>query len=88
MPMSAFLNGAYFTLRSGGKTWITFAFDSFYIWVVNVLLAFILTEFTSLPITIVYPLCYGIDILKCVAGFFLVKSDKWMNNLVDDQSGS
>ncbi|MEG0963056.1 MAG: MATE family efflux transporter, partial [Lachnospiraceae bacterium] len=30
MPMYAFMHGCYFTLRSGGKTWITVLFDSVY----------------------------------------------------------
>lgn len=85
MPISAFINGSYFTLRSGGKTWLTFAFDSLYVWVVNVLLAFILTKFTSLSIYPIYIICYGIDILKCISGFLLVRSDLWMNNLVGEK---
>ncbi|MBQ8208858.1 MAG: MATE family efflux transporter [Clostridia bacterium] len=86
MPMSSFLNGSYFTLRSGGKTWITFAFDSLYVWCVNVLLAFILTQYTSLSIYPIYIICYGIDILKCISGYVLVRSDLWMNNLVGEKN--
>ncbi len=86
MPIDSFMNGAYFTLRSGGKTWITFLFDSAYIWCVNVLLAFILTRFTSLSIYYVYIICYGVDIVKCIIGFILVRSGKWMNNLVGEKS--
>ena len=32
MPMYAFENATYFTLRSGGKTFITFLFDSCFFW--------------------------------------------------------
>lgn len=85
MPMSAFLNGAYFTLRSGGKTWLTFAFDSIYVWVVNVLLAYLLTQFTDLSIYHIYIMCYGIDVLKCISGYLFVRSDLWINNLVGDE---
>ncbi len=85
MPMSSFLNGSYFTLRSGGKTWITFLFDSVYIWGVNVLLAYILTTFTSLSIYPIYIICYAVDVIKCIIGFILVRSDKWMNNLVGEK---
>lgn len=85
MPMSSFINASYFTLRSGGKTWITFAFDSLYVWCVNVLLAYILTRFTSLSIYPIYIICHGIDILKCISGFILVRSNLWMNNLVGEK---
>ena len=36
MPQNAFLHATYFTLRSGGKTIITFLFDSVFIWCVSV----------------------------------------------------
>ena len=42
MPVNAFLHASYFTLRSGGKTIITFLFDSVFIWVVSVPVAFCL----------------------------------------------
>ncbi|MEE0969967.1 MAG: MATE family efflux transporter [Clostridia bacterium] len=84
MPLNAFINGSYFTLRSGGKTWITFLFDSVYIWGVNVSLAFLLTHFTSLSIYPIYIICYGIDIIKGTIGFFLVRSGIWVNNLVEE----
>ncbi len=84
MPLSSFINGSYFTLRSGGKTWITFLFDSVYIWCVNVMLAFVLTAFTDLSIYPIYIICYGVDIVKCITGVILVRSDYWINNLVED----
>ena len=31
---------------------------------------------------LVYAICYGIDIVKCVIGFILVKKRIWVNNLV------
>ena len=36
MPQNAFLHATYFTLRSGGKTVITFFFDSVFIWIASV----------------------------------------------------
>ena len=39
MPQNAFLHASYFTLRSGGKTIITFLFDSVFIWCVSVVIA-------------------------------------------------
>ena len=35
MPLYAYTNACYFTLRSGGKTVITFLFDSLFVWVVS-----------------------------------------------------
>ena len=50
MPFEAFCHACYFTLRSGGKTLITFLFDSCYVWVVNVVCAMLLVRFTGLDI--------------------------------------
>ncbi|MBQ2006804.1 MAG: hypothetical protein II205_04480, partial [Bacteroidales bacterium] len=42
-PMHAFTHATYFTLRSGGKTWITFLFDCVFLWVVNIPVARLMT---------------------------------------------
>ena len=42
MPINALANACYFTLRSGGKTFVTFLFDSFYVCVLTVPMAFVL----------------------------------------------
>ncbi len=85
MPQNAFLNAAYFTLRSGGKTMITFLFDSGFIWCVSVVIAFTLSRFTSLPVTVVYVMVQLGDIIKCVIGFVLVKKGIWLQNIVENQ---
>ena len=80
-PLHAFLNASYFTLRSGGKTVITFLFDSGYIWCVSMLLAFVLTRFTSLPIVPLYFICQAVDIFKCALGYVLVKRGVWVQDI-------
>jgi putative MATE family efflux protein len=82
MPQNAFLHASYFTLRSGGKTIVTFLFDSVFIWCVSVTIAFTLSRFTSLPVTAVFILVQMGDIIKCIIGFVLVKKGVWMQNIV------
>ena len=82
MPQNAFLNAAYFTLRSGGKTVITFLFDSVFIWCVNVTIAFTLSRFTALPVMVIYTMVQLGDSIKCVIGFVLVKKGVWVQNIV------
>lgn len=82
-PLHAFANACYFTLRSGGKTGITFLFDSVYVWVINIPMAFVISRFTSLPVAPMYLVCQGIDILKCIVGFFMVKSGYWVHNIIE-----
>lgn len=82
MPQNAFLHASYFTLRSGGKTIITFLFDSVFIWCVSVVIAFILSRYTALPVVAVYTFVQMGDWIKCVIGFVLVRKGVWLQNIV------
>lgn len=83
-PLVSFVNVAYFTLRTGGKTVITFLFDSAYHWVVIVPCAFALSRFTDLPIIPLYAIVQSTEFFKCVIGFILIKKGVWINNIVND----
>lgn len=83
MPLFAAANAMYFTLRSGGKTFITFLFDSCFTWAANVPMAFVLTRFTGLNIVLVYFLVNVLDLIKCVLGFVLVKGGSWVKTIVE-----
>lgn len=85
MPLPAFTNASYFTLRSGGKTMITFFFDSFYVWLVNIPLAYCLCRFTELPVVLVLFLVQGSELLKCIIGGIMVKKGIWLNNMIENQ---
>ena len=84
MPFHAFTNSAYFTLRAGGKTVITFLFDCGFIWVLSVPLAFVLSRYTAVPIVTMYLCVQALELVKCGIGYVLLKSRKWVNNLVRD----
>ena len=86
MPLYAFTHASYFTLRSGGKTLVTFFFDSVYVWCVNIPLAYVLSRFTGMPMVFLYLCCQLIDIIKCTIGFILVKKGVWLNNIVCNSS--
>ena len=81
MPVHSYLNATYFTLRSGGKTLITFVFDSGFMWGLLVPMAFVLSRYTDLPIIPLYAICLGTDLLKCAVGAFMLKQGKWIQNL-------
>ena len=82
MPINAFTNACYFTLRSGGKTIITFIFDSAFLWVIAVPAAFVLSRFSPMPILPMYITVSLLDLIKCAVGYYLVKRRKWVNNIV------
>lgn len=81
MPIDSFTNAAYFTLRSGGKTLVTFLFDSVFVWAVCVPAAFIISRFTSIPIIPMFIIVRGLDLLKCIIGYVFIKRRAWVNNL-------
>ena len=83
MPLHAYANACYFTLRSGGKTLITFAFDSMFVWVLQIPLAFALSRLTAVPILPMYMMVEGMNLVKCVIGALMLKSRKWVVNLVE-----
>ncbi|MCR5664995.1 MAG: MATE family efflux transporter [Oscillospiraceae bacterium] len=82
MPVNAYTNCCYFTLRCGGKTLITFLFDCAFVWVVSIPTAFILSRFTALPILPMVIAVNALDLIKCVIGYVLVRSRRWVNKLV------
>ncbi len=82
MPLWAFIHAAYFTLRSGGKTIITFLFDSVYLWVFAYPVAYILSRYTAMTLIPMYACVQGVDIIKGIVGFILVKKGVWINNIV------
>ena len=82
MPAQAFLNASYFTIRSGGKTGITFFFDGGFMWICTIPLAFVLSRFSGFPILVTYLLCQIPDLIKCMIGYILVKKGIWIENLV------
>ena len=81
-PVQGFLNALYFTLRSGGKTLVTFLFDSVFSWVVSVPAAFLLCRFTALPIFTVFAIIQAMDLIKVSVGYVLIKKGVWISNIV------
>ncbi len=81
MPFNSYTNATYFTLRSGGQTMVTFLFDSCFVWVACVPVAFCLSRFTTIDIIWLYAVCQGLDLVKCVIGSYMLKQGKWIQNL-------
>lgn len=82
MPLDSFTHACYFTLRSGGKTLLTFLFDSVYVWVCGIPVAYVLSRFTDLGIVYIVLIVNLMTLIKCTVGFFFVKSDFWLKNIV------
>ncbi len=82
MPLDAIAHSTYFTIRSGGKAFITFVFDSGFMWFVSVPVAFVLSRYTSMSIIPLYAVVQSIYSIKSAVGVVLVKQGKWIKNIV------
>ncbi len=84
-PLQGFLNALYFTLRAGGKTLITFLFDSVFSWVACASCAYILAHYTGLNIFGIYIAIQCMDFIKTAIGFAIFKKGIWISNLTDEK---
>ena len=81
MPFLSYTNAAYFTLRSGGQTTVTFLFDSCFVWGICVPTAFLLSRFSDLPILPLYAICQSLELAKCAIGAYMIRKGSWIQNL-------
>ena len=83
MPLYSIAHCCYFTLRSGGRTIITFIFDSGFTWGICVPFAYILANMTALPIVPLYLAVQALELIKVVIGMYLVHKGVWVHNIVN-----
>ena len=85
MPIHSMLHASYFILRSGGKTLITFLFDSGFSWGVSVPLAYCLAHYTNMSVIWVYLCCQSAEAVKWFIGSWLIHKGVWISNIVSDE---
>ncbi len=83
MPMFAYTNNNYFTLRSGGLVKMTILFDCGYVWLLCIPVTYLLTVHSSLDIVPVYAVVQGMEIIKVMLGYYFVKQGRWLRTLVE-----
>ena len=81
MPFEALTHVSYFILRSGGQMAVTLAFDSGFMWCINVVLAVTLSRFTNLPFIWIFTAIQSTTILKSTIGILLVRRGGWVKNI-------
>jgi len=84
MAFHSIAHCCYFAIRSGGKTIITFFFDSAYLWVFGIPFTYVITHFTNLDIYAIYPLSFIPDVIKSVIGIVILRTGYWAQNVVGD----
>ncbi len=81
LPLRAFIHPVYFAIRAGGKTFITMLFDSGFLWLTMVPVAFLLSRFADISILWLYGLCNGLEVIKCAIGYRMLCGGSWIQNL-------
>ncbi|MCF0143117.1 MAG: MATE family efflux transporter [Parasporobacterium sp.] len=84
-PFFATVHVIYFTLRSGGKTWITFFFDSVYEVCIVYPLVFVLSRFTDVDVVWMYVAAQATNLIKVVVGLILFFKGIWVNRIIEDK---
>ncbi len=82
LPLICYGTCCYATLRSGGRTWVMFVFDSGFIWAFYVPVAWFISRHTNLGIVPFYAIIQGLEFLKSGLGTIMIKKRIWVRNLV------
>ena len=85
MPFYAYSHSSYFTMRSGGNVAITFVMDSGYMCAIVLTTSFIFSRFTNVDIYALFAICQGVETLKVILNYWLLKKSNWTNRLVEDK---
>lgn len=88
LPFGTLSHSGYFTLRSGGKTALTFIFDCGFMWLVNIPVAWCAAHLTALHILLVYLISNGTELIKSAIGLVLVRKRIWVNNLTEKENAN
>ena len=81
IPVRVYSTACYFTIRSGGKLFITFLFDSVFTLCIRVLITYIVVKTTDLSIYYIYFISEVLEVIKIIIGTILVKKGVWIQSI-------
>ena len=81
MPAAALATSTYYTIRSGGRVFITMLFDSVYAWVLVMPVVYVLAYFTDISFYYLLPIMLIVENIKLIPGLFLVEKGIWVRQL-------
>lgn len=83
MPIAALANATYFTIRSGGRVYLTMLCDTGYMFSVTYPITYALAYFTGLPILPLFFISHMTELGKGLLGIGIMKSKIWVRNIID-----
>lgn len=81
MPAAALATSTYYTIRSGGRVFITMLFDSVYAWVIVMPVVYVLAYFTDISFQLLLPIMLIVENIKLIPGLILVNRGIWVRQL-------
>ncbi len=82
MPFEALGHSSYFTLRTGGKIFITILMDSGFRWAITVPAAVLLSRYTGVSIHVLFAVCQSTAVLKGLIGLPILARSNWAQTLI------
>lgn len=86
MPVIAYAHPAYFIIRAGGRAFITFLFDSCFVWVVSVPTAYFLSRYTNINVVLMVAIVQALELPKACIGGIMVHSGIWARQIVKKEN--
>ncbi len=86
MPVIAYAHPAYFIIRAGGRAFITFLFDSCFVWVVSVPTAYFLSRYTNINVVLMVAIVQALELPKACIGGIMVHSGIWAKQIVKKEN--
>ena len=83
MPIAAIANATYFTIRSGGRVYLTMLCDTVYMFVVTYPITYVLAYYTGIPILTLFFISHMTELGKGILGIGIMKSKIWVRNIID-----
>jgi len=83
-PLMSYTHCTYFTMRSGGKTFVTFLFDSVFTCLASYPVAFFVSRFTAFTMVQMYICVEATNFIKAAIGSVMLKKRVWVNNIINN----
>ena len=83
-PLLGVINSSYYTVRAGGRAFLTMFIDSVMRWTGECAIAFFLSRFTGIGILPLYAAVQIGQVIKMIVGLVIVKSGIWARTIVHD----
>jgi len=83
-PIWAYINASYYTIRSGGKVFLTMISDSIFMWIFVVPVAYFAANNTGMNIYWLYLAGTAAECMKAVLGKYLLGRKTWRCKIVSD----